>query len=213
MPNTFSKVSAALVPTFRSSCSIAAPTFTNFGKSWALANTLILVPLYRSEVPDRIRRLWCRDFRSAVLALALACLTSTSSLASDRLYFHGDREPVVAVRGNARALGRLGFRYENGFGVPQNYAAAAALYLRAAERGDPFAQCRLGLSYDRGHGVPKDVILSYKWLDLATARASRRERGFYQQLRDAVAQKMSLEQVTEGQRLALVWAAGWADPY
>src|SRR5579872_3857318 len=29
-----------LVPTFRSSCSIAAPTFTNFGKSWALANLL-----------------------------------------------------------------------------------------------------------------------------------------------------------------------------
>src|SRR5579872_1881800 len=57
----------ALVPTFRSSCSIAAPTFTNFGKSWALANLLILVPLYRSEVPDRIRRLWSRDFRSAVL--------------------------------------------------------------------------------------------------------------------------------------------------
>src|ERR1700722_17145031 len=56
-----------LVPTFRSSCSIAAPTFTNFGKSWALANLLFLVPLYRSEVPDRIRRLPCRDFRSAVL--------------------------------------------------------------------------------------------------------------------------------------------------
>src|SRR5579872_2288760 len=58
---------AELVPTFRSSCSIAAPTFTNFGKSWALINLSILVPLYRSEVPDRIRRLWCRDFRSAVL--------------------------------------------------------------------------------------------------------------------------------------------------
>src|SRR5579872_2744939 len=32
-----------------------------------LTNLLILVPLYRSEVPDRIRRLWSRDFRSAVL--------------------------------------------------------------------------------------------------------------------------------------------------
>ena len=32
------KSCVALVPTFRSSCSIAAPTFTNFGKSWALAN-------------------------------------------------------------------------------------------------------------------------------------------------------------------------------
>src|SRR5579864_3293054 len=32
-----------------------------------LTNLLILVPLYRSEVPDRIRRLSSRDFRSAVL--------------------------------------------------------------------------------------------------------------------------------------------------
>jgi hypothetical protein len=51
------------VPTFRSSCSIAAPTFTNFGKSWALANLLNLVPLYLSEVPDRTRPLQCRDFQ------------------------------------------------------------------------------------------------------------------------------------------------------
>src|SRR3569832_1019704 len=57
-----------LVPTFRSSCFIAATSFSNFGTSWALAYLLILVPLYRSEVPDRTRRLWCRDFRSAVLA-------------------------------------------------------------------------------------------------------------------------------------------------
>jgi TPR repeat protein len=150
--------------------------------------------------------LWCRDFRSAALALALACFASTSGFAGDRLYFRGDGEPVVVARGNARALGRLGFRYENGFGVPQNYAAAADLYVRAAEQGDAFAQCRLGLIYDKGHGVPIDLILSYKWLDLATARASWRERDFYRKLRDAVAQKMSLEQVVEGQRLALIWS-------
>ena len=63
---------------------------------------------------------------AAALALTVACLASTSGYASDRLYFRGDGQPVVLARGNARALGRLGFRYENGFGVPQNYAAAAA---------------------------------------------------------------------------------------
>jgi TPR repeat protein len=146
---------------------------------------------------------------SAVLALALVCLATTSGLAGDRLYIRGDGGPAVVMRGNARALGRLGFRYENGFGVPQNYAAAADLYLRAAEQGDAFAQCRLGLSYDKGHGVPTDFILAYKWLDLATARASPRERDFYRRLRDAVAQKMSLEQVVEGQRLALIWSQRW----
>jgi uncharacterized protein len=139
------------------------------------------------------------------IALLLACLGSTASFAGE-LYYRGDGEPVILARGNAHALGRLGFRYENGFGVPQDYAAAADLYRRAAEQGDAFAQSRLGISYDRGHGVPYDLILSYKWLDLAAARASRRDHDFYQRLRDAVASKMSLSQVEEGQRLALIWA-------
>jgi TPR repeat protein len=147
----------------------------------------------------------------AVFALAFACISSTSGLAGEKLYPGAVIQPIVVTHGNAHAIGRLGFRYENGFAVPQNYIAAAELYRRAAEQGDAFAQCRLGLSYDKGHGVPTDLILSYKWLDLATARASRRERDFYQRLRDAVASKMSLEQVTEGQRLALIWAANWVE--
>ena len=145
------------------------------------------------------------------LVLALFCVVSTDGYAGEYAYYRA--QPVVLAHGNARALARLGFRYENGFGVPQNYVAAADLYQRAAERGDAFGQSRLGLSYDRGHGVPRDYILAYKWLNLAAARASRRERDFYLRLRDAVASKMSLAQVVEGQRLALIWAAGWADEH
>jgi uncharacterized protein len=144
------------------------------------------------------------------LALVFTCLVGSDGFAGEPIRYRGDGEPVVLARGNARALGRLGFRYENGFGVPQNYIAAADLYRRAAEQGDVFSQNRLGLSYDKGHGVPQDFILSYKWLDLAAARASRREHDFYLRLRDAVASKMSLAQVTEGQRLALMWAGNWA---
>ena len=143
------------------------------------------------------------------LALVLACVMSSDAFASGTIRYRGDGEPIVLARGNARALGRLGFRYENGFGVPQDYIAAADLYRRGAEQGDAFAQYRLGLSYDKGHGVPQDFILAYKWLDLAAARASRRERDFYLRLRDAVASKMSLAQVSEGQRLALTWSANW----
>ena len=114
----------------------------------------------------------------------------------------------LALRGNARAQTLLGFMYENGFGVPQAYDAATDLYQRAAVQGDPSAQSRLGLSYDKGHGVPQSVVLAYKWLDLAAAHAPRRERDYYLRLRNAVASKMSSDQIVEGQRLALFWAPG-----
>ena len=114
----------------------------------------------------------------------------------------------LARRGNARAQALLGFLYENGFGVPQAYDAAADLYQRAAIQGDPFAQSRLGLIYDKGHGVPQNAILSYKWLDIAAAHATKRERDYYLRLRNAVASKMSSIQIVEGQRLALIWAPG-----
>ncbi len=99
----------------------------------------------------------------------------------------------------------LGFMYENGLGAPQAYDAAVELYSRAAERGDPSAQYLLGLMYDKGHGVDRDEVLAYKWLSLAAASAPIRDRENYLKLRNAVASKMSLNQVVEGQWLALNW--------
>jgi TPR repeat protein len=115
----------------------------------------------------------------------------------------------LALRGNAKAQALLGFMYENGLGVPQAYDAAADLYRQAAMQGDPFGQSQLGLSYDKGHGVPQDVVLSYKWLNLAAAHAPiKRERDYYLRLRNAVASKMSTGQIAAGQRLALIWVPG-----
>jgi TPR repeat protein len=111
----------------------------------------------------------------------------------------------LAQRGNPRALALLGFMYEHGFGVPQSYDAAADLYAQAAVQGNPFAQSMLGLMYDKGHGVPQNVVLAYKWLVLAAAHASARERDAYLRLRNAVSSKMSSAQIVEGQRLALNW--------
>jgi len=114
----------------------------------------------------------------------------------------------LALRGDANAQAFLGFMYENGFGAPQAYDAAADLYIQAAIRGNAFAQSMLGLMYDKGHGVPQDFILAYKWLNLAAARASKRQRDFFLRLRNAVASKMSPNQIVVGQRLALLWAPG-----
>jgi uncharacterized protein len=114
----------------------------------------------------------------------------------------------LAERGNARALGLLGFMYEHGFGVPQAYDAAFDLYCRGAVQGNPFAQAQLGLMYDKGHGTHQDFIQAYKWLDLAAARSRGRDRDAYARFRDAVASKMSRDEIIVGQRLALSWAPG-----
>ena len=115
---------------------------------------------------------------------------------------------VLAAQGNPRAQGLLGFLYEHGFGVPRTYDAAADLYAHAAEQGNPFAQAMLGLMYDKGHGLPRDVILAYKWLNLAAAHTLGRERDAYARFRDALASKMSPDEIAVGQRLALNWTPG-----
>ncbi|MCP1848481.1 TPR repeat protein [Bradyrhizobium sp. USDA 4541] len=154
---------------------------------------------------------------SAALAIVLWAMTasvaSADSVARGSAAFHrGDyvraaRELAPAAeRGNARALGMLGFLYEHGFGVPQAYAAAADCYYRGAVQGDPFAQAQLGLMYDKGHGVPTDFVLAYKWLNLAAARSNGRQRDAYLRFRDAVASKLSTYEIIAGQRFALEWA-------
>lgn len=153
-------------------------------------------------------------------AVALAALIGAAAVPSARAdslargtaaYTHGDyvraaRELTpLALRGNPKALGLLGFLYENGFGEPQTYDAAADFYAQGAVQGNPFAQAMLGLLYDKGHGVPQDFILAYKWLNLAAAHTNGHEHDTYARLRDAVASKMSKDEFAEGQRLASHW--------
>lgn len=111
----------------------------------------------------------------------------------------------AAERGNARAAAMLGFMYEHGFGVPQSYDVAVGHYTEAAERGEPSGQYLLGLMYDKGHGVDLDDVLAYKWLSLAAAAAPARNRENYLRIRDAVASKMSFNQIMAGQQLAIEW--------
>jgi uncharacterized protein len=133
--------------------------------------------------------------------------TSTASAAFAR----GDyvtaarRLGPLAAAGNPRAQAMLGFMYEYGRGVPQDFVFAAAWYTRAAKQGDVTGQHMLGLLYDKGRGVPQDVVLAYKWLNLAAARARYRQRDAYIRLRDAVATKMSNAQIALAQQLAIEW--------
>ena len=181
-----------------------------------------------AEVTVRIRRGWVTalttraGLRALVAGLVLVAFgfaqmrpaQADALTRADAAYARGDYVRAVniltplALRGDVNAQALLGFMYEHGFGAPQAYDAAADLYIQAATSGHPFAQFKLGLLYDKGHGVPQDLILAYKWLNLAAARALRRDREYFVRLRNAVASKMSADQIVVGQRLALLWAPG-----
>src|SRR4051812_10337667 len=59
----------SLVPTFRSSYPISAVTFYELRKAMGTSKVMILVPLFDLKSLGSFRRLRCRDFKSAALAL------------------------------------------------------------------------------------------------------------------------------------------------
>ena len=126
----------------------------------------------------------------------------TVAFTSDNHVVAANRARSLAERGDAQAQALLGFMYEHGRAVAQNYDAAVYWYSCAAEQGHPTAQYLLGLMYGKGHGVVRNNVLAYKWLNLAAAHTSPGLREYYLRIRDAVAAKLAAKQVAEAQRLA-----------
>ena len=112
---------------------------------------------------------------------------------------------AAAERGEPRAQTQVGFMYETGRGLPQDYMAAVYWYRRAADQGYPRAMHQLGMMYDKGQGVAEDYVSAHKWLNLAAAGAEENEREYFLRIRNAVAQKMTVAQQTEAQWLARNW--------
>lgn len=147
-----------------------------------------------------------------VLALALVAPAAVQAQpAGEGAYRSGDFPRAAkkigpsAERGDARAQAYLGFMYQYGRGVPQNYGLAVYWYRRGAEQGNPTAQNLLGLLYDKGMGVMTDHVLAYLWLNLAASRTKGAAHEDNVRLRDAVAAKMSLGQLADAQYLARAW--------
>jgi TPR repeat protein len=111
----------------------------------------------------------------------------------------------AAERGDPRAQTKVGFMYETGRGLPQDYMLAVAWYRRAAEQGYPPAQHLLGMMYNKGQGVAENYVVAHKWLNLAAAGARAREREYFLRIRDAVGFKMTVAQITEAQWRARHW--------
>jgi TPR repeat protein len=105
---------------------------------------------------------------------------------------------MAAAQGDASGQWLLGDAFENGNGVRQNYAEAAAWYRKAATQGQPIAQFSLGLLYVKGDGVPKDYVEAYKWWNLCTARADAKAKENLAKLE----KMMTRDQIADAQKMA-----------
>jgi TPR repeat protein len=107
----------------------------------------------------------------------------------------------AADQGDADAQFNLGAGYDNGQGVPQDYAEALKWYRLAADQGVASAQYNLAVMYANGQGVPQDYVRAYMWFNLAAAQGLQGA----EEDRDQVAQQMTAAQIAEAQKLAREW--------
>jgi len=109
----------------------------------------------------------------------------------------------AAEQGNAVAMSRLGNAYLTGTGVPQDAGKAASWFARAASAGDAWSMEKLGSLYETGQGVGQDTSKAYQWYDVAAARGDANAAT----LRDALAQKMTADQIAEAKKASSEWLA------
>ena len=80
----------------------------------------------------------------------------------------------AAEKGNANALFRMGYMYENGKSVKKDYAEAMKWYRKAAEKGHAEAIFCIGFLYLLGNGVKHDYSLAMKCFKKANEKGYAR---------------------------------------
>lgn len=86
-------------------------------------------------------------------------------------------DPAVlasAYAGDATAQVNVGYAYQKGEVVPQDYSKAAFWYRKAAEQGNAWGQYDLGLLYATGRGVERDYYNASIWYRKAADQGNGR---------------------------------------
>lgn len=78
--------------------------------------------------------------------------------------------PALAGAGDAAEMRRMGFRYYDGKGVPQDIAKAVAWFEKAGEAGDLKAMSDLAFMYETGTSVAVDYPKAVYWARKAAER-------------------------------------------
>jgi TPR repeat protein len=152
-----------------------------------------------------------RIILAAVVGVLVAALSAPAAQAGIdegwAAYKRGDYTTTLreirslAEQGFASAQDILGLLYENGQGVPQDYAEAVEWYRKAAEQGLAIAQFNLGVRYEQGQGVPQDYVEAHIWYNLAAARGNENAN----HNRDIIAKKMTPQDISVAQKRAREW--------
>ena len=102
---------------------------------------------------------------------------------------------LSAKQGNVKAQYNLGYMYEIGKGVPQDYREAAKWFRVAAKKGLAQAKFKLGWMYANGRGVPQDYVLAHMWISLSGLQ------GYQDAIdgRNMVEKKMTPQQIEKAQ--------------
>jgi TPR repeat protein len=174
-----------------------------------LDNTM---PSGRRPMPGRLRRALLAAAAAVALSVSAGDFAEAATFRQGVSAFNRQQYLLaaqnffpLAEQGDPAAQSYLGFMFETGRGVPQNYTEAAMWYRRSAEQGDSLAQYSLGLLYDKGQGVPRDIVEANKWLNLSTSAAPRRAREARARIRDAVTTKMTRGEIARARLRALEW--------
>lgn len=113
---------------------------------------------------------------------------------------------LAAEQGDAFAQLNLGAKYDHGKAVPRDFKEAVKWYRLAAEQGNSFAQEKLAWKYLLGEGVPQDDVLAHMWLSIAVGDepTSEHKAATHQRIqqRDAIARRMTAEQIAKARELA-----------
>jgi TPR repeat protein/energy-coupling factor transporter ATP-binding protein EcfA2 len=79
-----------------------------------------------------------------------------------------------ALHGNTSSVTSLGWFYENGYGVAQDYVRARKLYEEAADKGEALATNNLGGLYENGWGVAQNYAKARELYEKAAGKGDAR---------------------------------------
>lgn len=121
-----------------------------------------------------------------------------------------------AEAGSAMEQYQVGYCYEKGDQVPQDYVQAAKWYRKSADQGFAAAQYSLGMLYERNLGVPQDFEKAYFWLNLAASAYTKPDeelRSLVVSHRDAAASHLASAKLLELQKETTAFLAAHPKSY